>query len=215
LTVFSDGKFTSYQAADGLAPGEVIAIYQDREGTVWIGSSGGLTRLTERVVSSFAKPDGLARENVYPIYQDRAGRIWIGSWLGLTVYDHGKFQDAGKRFGLTEARITALHEDREGNFWIGTLSHGLYRIRDGQVTRYPPQQPPGPQVRAISEDHDGNIWFRGEGGLIKFKDESFTKYTDALLDGPSYTLNEDPPGTALDWDDHWAGHLPAGNVHAN
>jgi signal transduction histidine kinase/ligand-binding sensor domain-containing protein len=194
LTVFSDGKFTSYQAADGLAPGAANAIYQDREGTVWIGSTGGLTRVTERVVSSFATRDGLAAENVYPIYQDRAGRIWIGSWLGLTVYDHGKFEDAGKRFGLTEARITALHEDREGNFWIGTLSDGLYRIREGQVTRYPPQQPPGFQVRAISEDHEGNIWFGAEASLIKFKDESFTKYTDGLLDGPSYTVNEDRQG---------------------
>jgi ligand-binding sensor domain-containing protein len=194
LTVFSDGKFTRYQTADGLAPGAAIAVYQDREGTVWIGSTGGLTRVTERVVSSFATRDGLAGENVYPIYQDHAGRIWIGSWLGLTVYEHGKFQDAGKRFGLTEARITALHEDREGNFWIGTLSEGLYRIRHGQVTRYPPQQLPGPQVRAISEDHEGNIWFGAEASLVKFKDESFTKYTDALLDGPSYTVNEDRQG---------------------
>ena len=194
LTVFSDGQFTSYQAADGLAPGEAITTYQDREGTVWIGSTGGLTRVTERVVSSFATRDGLAGENVYPIYQDRAGRIWIGSWLGLTVYDQGKFQDAGKRFGLTTARITALHEDRKGNFWIGTLSDGLYRIRDGQVMRYPPEQAPGFQVRAISEDQEGNIWFAAEASLVKFKDETFTKYTDALLDGPTYTVNEDRQG---------------------
>ncbi|HMH45989.1 MAG TPA: two-component regulator propeller domain-containing protein, partial [Pyrinomonadaceae bacterium] len=194
LTVFSDGKFTSYQAADGLAPGGVTAVYQDREGTVWVGTEGGLTRVTERMVSSFATRDGLAGENVYPIYQDHAGRIWIGSWLGLTVYENGKFQDAGKRFGLTEARITAFHEDREGNFWIGTLSDGLYRIREGQVVRYPREQPPGSQVRAIYEDHEGNVWFGAEAGLVKFKDESFTKYTDALLDGPTYTVNEDRQG---------------------
>ena len=194
VTVFSGGKFTSYPAGDGLAPGAAIAIYQDREGTVWIGSTGGLTRVTERVVSSFATRDGLASENVYPIYQDHAGRIWIGSWLGLTVFEEGKFQDAGKRFGLSEARITALHEDRAGNFWIGTLSHGLFRIRNQQVTRYPPQEPPGPQVRAIFEDHDGNVWFGAEASLVKFKDESFTKYTHALLNGPSYTVNEDRQG---------------------
>jgi signal transduction histidine kinase/ligand-binding sensor domain-containing protein len=194
LTVFSAGKFISYQASDGLAPGGVTAIYQDREGTVWVGTEGGLTRVTERVVSSFAARDGLAGENVYPIYQDRAGRIWIGSWSGLTVYENGKFQDAGKRFGLTEARITAFDEDREGNFWIGTLSDGLYRIRDGQVTRYPREQLPGAQVRAIYQDHEGNVWFGAEAGLVKFKDESFTKYTDALLDGPTYTVNEDRQG---------------------
>jgi len=194
FTVLNEGKFTGYPVADGLAPGGVAAIYQDREGTVWIGSTGGLTRVTERVVSSFATRDGLAAENVYPIYQDRAGRIWIGSWLGLTVYENGKFQDAGKRFGLTEARITAFHEDREGNFWIGTLSEGLYRLRDGQVTRYPREQPPGFQVRAIYEDHEGNVWFGAEAGLVKFKDESFTKYTDALLAGPTYTVNEDRQG---------------------
>jgi len=194
LTVFSDGKFTSYQLADGLAPGGVTAIYQDREGTVWVGTEGGLTRVTERVVSSFATRDGLAGENVYPIYQDRAGRIWIGSWFGLTVYENGKFQDAGKRFGLTESRITAFHEDRAGNFWIGTLSDGLYRIRDGQVTRYPRQQAPGSQVRAIYQDHVGNVWFVAEDVLVKFKDESFTKYSDASLDGPNYTVNEDRQG---------------------
>jgi ligand-binding sensor domain-containing protein len=185
VTVFSDGKFTSYQVADGLAPGATITIYQDREGTVWIASTGGLTRVTERVVSSFAMRDGLAGENVYPIYQDRAGRIWIGSWLGLTVYDHGNFQDAGKRLGLTEARITAFHEDLKAISDRHPIRQAL-PIRDGQVTRYPREQPPGFQVRAIYEDHVGNIWFGADAGLVKFKDESFTKYTDALLDGPTY-----------------------------
>ncbi|HYW71888.1 MAG TPA: two-component regulator propeller domain-containing protein [Pyrinomonadaceae bacterium] len=194
LTVLSDGKFTSYQPADGLAPGAVTAFFQDREGTVWAGSADGLTRVTERVVSSFATRDGLVGENVYPIYQDRSGRIWIGSWLGLTVYENGKFEDAGKRFGLSEARITALHEDHEGNFWIGTLSDGLYRIRNDQVTNYPREEPHGFQVRDIYEDHEGNVWFASEAALIKFKDESFTKYTDALLAGPTYTVNEDRQG---------------------
>jgi ligand-binding sensor domain-containing protein/signal transduction histidine kinase len=193
LTLFKDGKFTNYTAADGLTPGGVLVIYQDREGTIWLGTTGGLTRLTERAIAAYSARDGIAGDNVYAIYEDHTGKIWIGSWLGLTQYENGAFQNVGKAFGLGEADITSFYEDREGDFWIGTLA-GVYRIRNGEVKVYPRSELPGGQVRAIYEDREGNVWFGVGDRLVKYRNESFTKYEDQSLAGRIYALHADAQG---------------------
>jgi signal transduction histidine kinase/ligand-binding sensor domain-containing protein len=182
LLLFKDGKFEGFTIADGLVRGDVTCIYQDYEGTIWVGTTNGLSRITERVATTYTTRDNLAGDNVYPIYQDRAGKIWIGSWFGLTTFENGAFQNVSKSFGLEESRITALFEDRENNFWIGTLSNGIYRVRNGQISPYSPPEISAYHIRAIEQDQEGNIWFGSQGGLIKYNEGSFTKYTNGLSD---------------------------------
>lgn len=194
LMMFENGKFTTYSPADGLARGDVISINQDREGTLWVGTTGGLTRVTTRTVASYSAKDGLAGDNVYPITEDRAGRIWIGSWPGLTVYENGAFQNVGARLGLAQASITAFYEDRDGNFWIGGLGFGVGRIKNGQITIYSPNELGDDYTRAVSQDREGNVWFGIDDGLVKFKDESFTKYKDVFSGKRVYALYADGRG---------------------
>ena len=92
---FKDGHFTLYTKQDGLIGDDVRNVYQDREGTLWIGTGSGLSHLTERVVTSYTSKDGLAADNTYPIYEDGQGTVWIGSWFGLTRYTDGVFTEAG------------------------------------------------------------------------------------------------------------------------
>lgn len=68
------------------------------------------------------------------------------------------------------------YEGRQGNLWLSDES-GIYRLRDGQVTRYteqdgvPPRTPPHP----CCEDDEGGVWFATEG-LARFKDGRFIVY---------------------------------------
>jgi ligand-binding sensor domain-containing protein len=64
----------------------------DREGGMWVGTNGGLVRLSPGSFRTFSKHDGLPEENVYPILEDRAGRIWAGIWENsLVQYANGRF----------------------------------------------------------------------------------------------------------------------------
>ena len=45
---------------DGLAANAVRALFEDREGNIWIGMTGGLTRLSERKVTSLAEGEAVS-----------------------------------------------------------------------------------------------------------------------------------------------------------
>src|SRR5438093_10148406 len=48
LNRFRDDKFTNYSKGEGLSDDTVYSIYEDREGSLWIGTErGGLNRLRD------------------------------------------------------------------------------------------------------------------------------------------------------------------------
>jgi signal transduction histidine kinase len=172
-------------------------MYEDREGTFWIGTLAGLSRMTKRTITAYSTRDGLAGDNVYPIYEDRQGKIWIGSWRGLTVFENGIFTDVGKKYGVDDVLVTSLLEDREGALWIGSWSEGVRRVKDGKVTLFPPDELPGTLVRAIVEDRAGNIWFgTSDNRLVKYREGIFTVYSgkDGLSGNEIFVIYEDRQG---------------------
>ncbi len=50
---------TNYTSADGLAQSQVLALHQDRQGFLWIGSYRGLTRFDGVEFKTLTRRDGL------------------------------------------------------------------------------------------------------------------------------------------------------------
>ena len=72
---------------DALQSNLVKTLYEDREGTLWIGTHiGGLYRYDrekERFVSFRNLLKSPFADSVFSLYEDRRGRFWIvGSWGG-------------------------------------------------------------------------------------------------------------------------------------
>jgi signal transduction histidine kinase/ligand-binding sensor domain-containing protein len=199
LALFKDDKFIYLSTADGLLDNKVTSIYEDRESNLWIGTSGGLNRLRDYIITTYSKADGLSSDNVYPIYQDSKGDIWIGSTPGLTKYSNGVFtqHDEIEREIKSHPGIKSIMEDSEGNLWFGQES-GIVRAKDGQIV-YKNREKPffDKPVRAIYQDRKGIIWFGTERGLIKLKDGIFTGYTteNGLSGNFVSTIYEDSGGT--------------------
>ena len=55
-----DGQFLAYSRADGLSGDIVDAIYQDHEGSLWVGTLDGLSRLRDGTFTNYHTGDGLA-----------------------------------------------------------------------------------------------------------------------------------------------------------
>ena len=79
LARFKDGRFTFYGNERELGNLTIHCIFKDREGTIWIGTSGGLHRLTKQFITGYSTASGLLHREVYPILQSRNGDIWVGS----------------------------------------------------------------------------------------------------------------------------------------
>jgi signal transduction histidine kinase/CheY-like chemotaxis protein/ligand-binding sensor domain-containing protein len=68
----------TYTTKDGLANDEICSIYQDRDGTFWIGScSGGLSRFKEGKFTAYTKRQGLFDNIAYQILDDDRGNLWM------------------------------------------------------------------------------------------------------------------------------------------
>jgi signal transduction histidine kinase/ligand-binding sensor domain-containing protein len=164
--------------------GSVFAIYPDQQpGCLWLSAdSEDLYRFANGQISQ----PNWSVHGVKAILRDRRGRLWLGMRDGLACYANGTLKHLGTNDGFQRSDVRALAEDGQGNIWAGTGTGELYRfgnqnikpgaVAGGVVYRVPDRWGKQP-VWAICPDQ-GTLWvgtFRG--GLLRFQDGQFTRYT--------------------------------------
>ncbi len=193
-------RVSRYTTAQGLSGNSIRSIYEDSEGSLWVGTAAsGLNRLRRQIITTYTQRDGLGSDNVYPIYQDRAGNVWMGTWpRGLSVYRDGKFTHYTREDGLPVGNlVTALAEDREGRLWVGGYS-GACWFEDGKFNAFPQKLAlQGGGITAILQDRAGGFWFGTEAaGLYRFSNGALSQLTtrDGLPSNNLHAIIEDRDG---------------------
>ncbi|MCY7375512.1 MAG: histidine kinase [Pyrinomonadaceae bacterium] len=206
LVKFENGKLRALTKEDGLIGVGILSLIEDREGALWAGiSDNGLTRITEKFITSFTKENsGLASDNIYPLYEDTDGAIWSGAWRfgserigGIDKFEDGGFKHFAGENEITSLAPTSLFKDREGVLWIGALG-GLTEFADGKFVKYTKENGfPHGSVNAITQTRDGTLWIATEEGLTSLRGRKFTDFT--VADGLPYSelrnLHEAGDGT--------------------
>jgi len=178
----SSPKFDCYRP-EGIERSQIVnTIREDRNGTLWCGTNGGLFRL-ERSNEGWtfvateigipAKPRGAA--TISAILEDRGGALWIGAGSGLyRRLPDGRAERYTTAQGLPDNDVRALLEDRDGRIWVGT-TQGLcelvsqpdpqrlivahaYTVKNGLANNY---------ITALHQS-DGRIWIGTAAGLSEF-----------------------------------------------
>src|SRR3974377_6666 len=116
--------------------GDVRAMHQDPEGSLWFGTSEGVLCYKNRSWTVLTAKNGLATNDVRVIIDGRAENLWSGGCGGPPSIYRGPFKRWTEADGLPSNSIRALYEDRDGVLWIGTYDGGLGRLQDGRFTRY-------------------------------------------------------------------------------
>jgi ligand-binding sensor domain-containing protein len=125
---FSDGKFTAFRVRDGLANNQIRAIFSDRQGVLWVGTTDGLSRYQNGKFTSFGAIDGLPNTRITSFFEDADGMLWIGTRGGLSRYENGHFFNISEVEGLPNNYIYNVLDDGKGNFWLSTAS-GICHVR--------------------------------------------------------------------------------------
>jgi len=187
LLRYHNGIFRSYAASDGLENYFVRIIYEDRSGTIWVGTDDGLYRLSgER----FLRVDGngsIPALAVHSISEDHEGRLWVGGSKLVMIQG-----DECKEFHLegypSATRVKSILETSDGTLWVGTVS-GLQR-RPASADDAPFEKIPGisSTVRVLREDTGGTLWVGTIGqGLLRFQNGRFAQVRTPD-DPPSSTI---------------------------
>jgi PAS domain S-box-containing protein len=185
-----DGNVDHFASAHGLSTDTVEGFLEDREGNLWVATTGGVDCFRDIPVVSFSVHEGLSADNVGSIFAVRDGTVWIGNHGGLDFVRGNVVSSIGPKEGLRGNRVTSLFEDHASRLWVG-LDNGLFVYEHGRFT--PILRPDGGSVGivlAMTEDNDHNVWvaaFRTPPGhpteLICFRDGKFVKeISDQRLD---------------------------------
>lgn len=170
---------------NGLGSGEVRALADDAQGTLWIGTAGGgLSEWTgDNKLNTHRKSDGLPSDHISALLVDKANVLWVGTGSGLARFDGRQWTSHASEQGLIGNSVGYFLEDDAGNLWIGSnaglirvttaelndLAAGkIYRLRSrsfGSEEGLPTREcAPGGQPTACRTS-DGDLWFATIKGL--------------------------------------------------
>lgn len=190
LTRFDGINFTVFDAGNtaGLKSNRILALYEDREKNLWIGTErGGLTKYAAGKFVNYAMKDGLPSDNVASIDEDRDGNIWIGTERGLTKFAGTAFETFTKKDGLPDDPVSRIAEAADGALWFGTNA-GVVRMKNGQFTTFTPEDGLAEYfVQDIKFTADGNLWVATNREIARFENNRFV----------SYKITDDPLGTII------------------
>jgi ligand-binding sensor domain-containing protein/signal transduction histidine kinase len=226
LNRYDGCEFKVYQNEEGnersLSRNNVTALVLDRQGTLWVGTGGGLNRY-HRATDDFTcyRPipgddTSLCDMVITALCEDAAGAIWVGTEKGLSRLDPktGKCStwrhDPNNPHSLSSDLIRSVFADPEsGRLWVGTVAEGACVLdpKTGEFTAYrsDPNVPGsigGNDVTCFLRDKAGVLWIGTGGGLDRFDPgtETFLHHrrdpqdTNSLSDDYVWALYEDQAG---------------------
>ena len=162
-------KLNCTTAADGYGGRGVLSLFEDRAGSVWIGSIDGLYRLDSGKARHYGSLESSTR--IAGIAQEPDGSIVVSTGRrGLQRLVDGRLgKDEDIKSASQQARL--LLSDRGGALWIGTIGEGLLHVYGGRTDRFTRADGlSGDTVFNLFEDREGNIWAATEHGLDRFRD---------------------------------------------
>jgi len=166
-----DTDVEHYGSAEGLSGDYVTAIFEDREGDLWVATTQGLDMFRDLRVKSISKREGLDSEEVQSVAASQEGNVWIGTGRLHLLGPHGISLDPGKT--LPGNLVAALFVDHADRLWAGIMNK-LFVYEQGSFREIAKRDgSPLGMAMGITEDSEHNIWVeskRPQGVLIRIRE---------------------------------------------
>jgi signal transduction histidine kinase/ligand-binding sensor domain-containing protein len=139
---FKDGQVrASYTVAEGLGKGHVPGLRIDREGAVWAGAEGGLSRIKDGRIATLTTKNGLPCDTIHWSIEDDDGALWLYTVCGLV------------RITRSELEAWIVNPSRRIQTKVWDAADGV-RLSAGALYFGP----------SVARAGDGKLWFHtGEG----------------------------------------------------
>ena len=184
-------SITSSDRDDDLSNNSIYSLFQDSQGSIWIGTYSGLDfyNPVNANFSHYRSGETAADLNnsiVNAFLEDR-NFLWVATEGGINILNTltDKFtyliHNPLDKNSLSSDAVWAIRKDSKGNFWIGTWAGGLnkYNSQTGKISRLMTDgtraAPSSNNIFSIVEDEKGYLWIGTMGGgLNRYNPEKGT-----------------------------------------
>jgi signal transduction histidine kinase/sugar lactone lactonase YvrE len=187
--------------------GRLFGFAQDREGTIWAATEGGLARLNGNRWKKVGTDWNFPGKSANSVFLDRQGVLWVATENTLVFLPPGT-----KRFQLTGiqvGQVMQIAEAASGKLWMADITRSVRPIPLPDK-RQPPDET---EVRVGSQgilfDKDGALWITSVGDglrrslapeLLRGRIQEFSKVVESfttkegLSDDDARTILQDHEG---------------------
>lgn len=170
-----------------------LSLLQRRNGEVWIGSQGYITKLIPEPAGSGRSPRVTRYQKgewTFSLFEDSKGTLWGGTWDGgLWRFDEASqafvnyLHDPNNPNSLCDNIVWSIGEDKHGNLWVGGHTDGLSILPVSERNKPNPRfinfeynkddknSISNNTINAIYCDPSGTMWLATGRGLNKMVDK--------------------------------------------
>ncbi len=158
-----DGPVT-FSTAAGLPYNVVTSVATALDGTVWFGTSGGLSRFDGRSWENYPDQNSLLSSEISGITGDPDGVLWFATGAGITRFDGENWRTYRVGTGAARDEVTAISSPGSGVVWC-MVNDTLMRFDNGVFTPIPAPRDSlalKSVITRIAVDRDGVVWTDGD-----------------------------------------------------
>ena len=156
-----------YTQAGGLAKGTVMDLHLSHDGTLWIATQSGLSRLRDGHIASITTANGLPCDRIHAMVEDDSGALWLSTPCGLlrlaasdlaawhpnaklpvTAYDGS---DGMRSHPSPIGYFRRAAKSADGRLWFAVFE-GVAVVDPGHLQ--PNRLPPPVKIEGIVADHN-------------------------------------------------------------
>lgn len=133
--------YEQFDTSNGLAHDFINSLLLARDGSLWIGTDGGVSRINpasdlrnRNNWEQYTSEDGLIDNVVEEILEDTEGNIWFGTRGGVSktnpaddLRNSANWKSFNSLFGLPSDVVTSISQPNKNEIWFGTQG-GIGRL---------------------------------------------------------------------------------------
>ena len=136
LVRVTHGQVSIFGSSDGLSDSTVLTLFEDREGSLWVGTASGLDRFRDTKLTTLTVREGLPSNSTGMALETRDGILYIMcKGGGLARIQNGVVTAMTQKDGLPGNYGNGMIESKDGSLWFGD-GGGPVSYKDGKFTQY-------------------------------------------------------------------------------
>ena len=150
---------------DAILPANCVqCLYEDREGTVWIGTNKGLCSARRNKIGHILSCNEWAGQTPWSILPASSGGVWLGT-RGRRLYQVGKENVTQYLNPNLPMYVHLGTEEPSGSLWVSTFRSQLFRLNGDQMERIPLPEECIEYVHPMCWDRNQTLWLGWRDGI--------------------------------------------------